>query len=527
MTFSIADVLLGARTTAGGAAVDTWCALRLVDKVAMVERVRKMTAAQRAALAYSAALSRSSIVRYTGALKGYELWCHAEGLTGFPITTDVLVAYLMHYVVLKGLASQSIDGIVTGIKRALELSGNGHYCLSVGDELLVRDALKGIKRIEAEGGVKHDNRRAPILFSHLVDILAASLLLVESLAAAVAAQQVLCMFLAHSGMLRVGEYMDGALELQHISFHSVDGSTVRPTKSVWRPRVAYAVLVLMRNKGSADRKGETAVIPKQPVPVDALLLLLAYYERFLLQRRPGDEPLFCHLELQAGVVVRVPSRVLSDSYLNRSITHWLSAAGYVPNRHSSHSLRVGGCTDSHCNGVAEAAILRNGRWHDVGTMTKYNRSDPRDAASLTYDPALAAQRLEYAAAAKAGQVSVAAALDAYADEDAGPLLDGLLVEEGETLPSASASEEGETLPPASAGAGAPAVTPPVVGVSASPREVVGPTTTPAHSPPAPAALHRVTAPRLAPAASGASSTAAVRAPSSRVGRGLRKPTNTD
>lgn len=513
-----ADMLLGKKPSAGSVGDSiTWASFKKssagpLDAATVKTLVASLTVEQAAGLARSAVLSEPSVIRYISAMRGYELWCMQKGLAPFPVTADSLSAFIAHYTLVLGRASQSTDGIVTGIKRALQLSNQAHLFLDAEDEALARHAVKGVKRIEAETGVRHVQRRLPLLLAHLMDVYNVTQAVTSPLSFAVAAQDIMIMFVAHACMLRVGEYMDGALKLKHVTFHEANGAVVSPALVGWRDRVSYAVLVLMESKGPSDRKGETVVVVKQPLAVDALSLLMAYYHRFSLHLQSGEEALFCHLQLVHGNVARVPSRVLSDSYLNQRITAWLQRAGYDSDRLSSHSLRVGGCTDAHYNGVEEAAVLRNGRWRDASTMQLYWRSDPHLASRLMYDADVAVQRIEYAAAAKLGRVSVAAALDVFADEDTGLLsADLLMVDVGgaaATVTSGSAAVDAARMSRAGAGDAAPPLSP-VGSATAAAAPQPAPTTTALSrglrllaSPALPVASHGVSAPSLAPSATG-------------------------
>ena len=286
---------------------------------------------------------------YSSWVKGYMGFCAKFGYVAVPATPMALAGYASYYVEVLKKSANSLKNMKAAVENASREFGwaehipprlrcyaneSGLLC-QPGQAAQLEALLKGFKA-KAAKPVKH---KVAVRESHLLS--ARQHLELAGRWADPLVQQHWYMFkTAHHLLLRVGEYAEGKLRLEHFFIDEEAPDTIR---------------VEIHNAKTAA-PGEV----QRVYVVDSDLVR---YWKQQLAARPQSAAAFPSLfGADSG---------LSKSYINTRLQQFLAPVVKCAGDFTSHSLRAGGCTDLAAKKLNWGDIMIQGRWKCAASFLAY------------------------------------------------------------------------------------------------------------------------------------------------------------
>ena len=283
---------------------------------------------------------------YASRLKHFFSWCEDDGVPAFPVSSEILAAYIAH-LADTGAACSTVGQTMAAISAAHKAEG----LPSPTDSLLIRKLIKGYRR---EHGIAPQRKDAAT-----VDIICALLTATQDNSTK-AIRDAAIIALGFAGAFRRSEL--SALNMEDLK---------------WTLRDDEEVLLVEVRRSKTDQEGQgmvKAIFPGKEENTSPTTLL----KRWLaLLGNPTDGPLFREI-LKGG---RITDKRLNAQSIRLIVKRAADATGLTLDL-SAHSLRSGFVTTAIRQGKTERSIMNQTGHRSSQTLRGYfQREDAIDEYS--------------------------------------------------------------------------------------------------------------------------------------------------
>jgi hypothetical protein len=276
--------------------------------------------------------ARSTVKRYSGAIRQFMRFCDAEGVPGhlrFPADEFVLCAFAVSSA---GLHSRSTPRNCLSALKAWHVAHNMEWKGSI----RLRYVLNGVHNLAPQGSKRSPR---PPVNATMIQQLIEHLDLKDPLDVAIAA----CATTAFWGQCRLGELLPSS-SATLLSTHFPVRSGFK--RSLHNP--SSCIIHLPRTK--THHHGQDVVLVDQRAPINPISLLKRHLR---VNGIPNDSHLFSYISVN-GI-----STLTKSLFLCRCNDIW-GALGYP--RTTGHCFRIGGTTELLIAGIPPEVVKATGRW---------------------------------------------------------------------------------------------------------------------------------------------------------------------